>query len=128
MNLGTSGPTAKFPLNTTLNGTSVTVAVNGMTVAAWPLYTTSGQVGAMLPSTTPTGSGNVTLTYNGQTSAPLPMQVVTSSFGTFSINQQGSGPGVITDANYQVITLAAPAKPGQTVIIWGTGLGRLPGG
>jgi hypothetical protein len=56
------------------------------------------------------------------------MQVVTSSFGTFSINQQGSGPGVITDANYQVITLAAPATPGQTVIIWGTGLGPVPAG
>lgn len=125
-NLGTTGPTAKFPLSTTLNGASITVAVNGTTVAAWPLYTTSGQVGAVLPSTTPAGSGTVTLTYNGQTSTPLPIQVVTSSFGTFSINQQGSGPGIITDAYYQIITVAAPAKPGQTLIIWGTGLGPVP--
>ena len=44
-NLGTSSPAPKFPLSTALNGTSITVAVNGTTVAAWPLYTTSGQVG-----------------------------------------------------------------------------------
>jgi uncharacterized protein (TIGR03437 family) len=116
-----------YPLQRTLAGTSVRVTVGGTTVDAIPIYTVSSQVGAVLPSNTPTGTGQVTVTYNGQTSAPRPITVVPSSFGTFTINQAGSGPGVVTDANYSVMTLNNAANPGQPLIIWGTGLGPITG-
>lgn len=128
-NLGPAALTQqpKYPLEKMLGGTSVKVTVGGTTVDAIPIYTLKTQVGAVLPSNTPVGTGQVTVTYNGQQSAPHSITVVPSSFGTFSLNQQGSGPGVVTDANYNVITLNNSAKPGQTIIIWGTGLGSIAG-
>jgi uncharacterized protein (TIGR03437 family) len=118
-----------YPLPTTLpatNGSSVKVTVGGTSVDAYLYFATAGQINAVLPSSTPTGSGQVTVTYNGQTSAPFSINVTASTFGAFAINQAGTGPGVITDASGNVITPTHPAKPGDTVILWGTGLGPVP--
>ncbi len=116
-----------FPLQTTLGGTSVKVTVNGTSVDAPLFYTSAGQLSGMLPSKTPVGSGTLTVAYNGQTSAPAAISVVQSSFGIFSVNQKGTGPGIITNAAYQVASLGAPPKPPDTLIIWGTGLGPVSG-
>ncbi len=119
-----------FPLPTTFpsgNGTSVSVTSGGQTVAAYMIYTSAKQVAAILPSKTPIGSGTVTVTYNGQTSAPASIQVVANSFGIFAVNQAGSGLGVFTDASYHAASLTASAEPGETWIIWGTGLGAVSG-
>jgi len=80
----------------------------------------------VLPSVTPVGSGTVTVTYNGLMSAPAPITVVPSSFGAFALSQAGSGPGTITDANYNAITPFHTATPSQALILWGTGLGPAP--
>jgi uncharacterized protein (TIGR03437 family) len=114
-----------YPLQTTLAGTSIKITVNGTTVDAIPIYTLAGQVGAVVPSRTPVGTGTLTLTYNGQTSAPAPIKIVPNSFGTFAANSQGSGPGSITDVNYSSYSLANSAKAGDSIIIWGTGLGAI---
>ncbi|MBI4444033.1 MAG: hypothetical protein HY649_11760 [Acidobacteria bacterium] len=124
---------SSFPLPTSqgLAGTSVKVTVGGTTVDAIMLYTLAGQVAAVLPSNTPLGSGTVTVTYNNQTSNSAPVTVVRNSFGTFTLNQAGSGPGVIqnynsaADAPFNTVTEAA--RPGQVVILWGTGLGPVSG-
>jgi uncharacterized protein (TIGR03437 family) len=115
-----------YPLPTSLGGTTVNVTVGSTTVPAFLYFTLAGQINAVLPSTTPTGTGTVTVTFGGQTSAGAPITVVASSFGAFSLNQAGSGPAIITDANYKVNTLTNTAKPGQAMILWGTGLGPAP--
>jgi len=84
------------------------------------------QINAILPSSTPVGSGTLTVSYNNQASAPAPITVVPSSFGTFTVNEGGDGPGIITDVNYNLITPLYTAKPGQALILWGTGLGPAP--
>jgi hypothetical protein len=81
-----------------------------------------------MPSTTPIGAGSVTLTYNGVTSEPEPVHISSSGFGIFTLNEGGSGPAVVTDANYSPITLTHAAQPGQTLILWGTGLGPVHSG
>ena len=111
---------------TTLGGSSVSVTVGSTTVPAFLYFASAGQINAVLPSTTPTGTGTITVTYNNQTSATAPITVVASSFGAFSVNEAGSGPGIITDANYVVNSLTHTAKPGQALILWGTGLGAAP--
>lgn len=116
-----------FPLQKTLAGTSIQVTVNGTTVDALPLYTSAAQVAAIMPSSTPVGTGTLTVTYNGATSGSIAVQVVANSMGVYTLNQAGSGPGIITDAAYQVFSLTSSAKPGQTVIIWATGLGPVSG-
>ena len=120
---------SSFPLPTTagLAGTSVRVTVNGQTQNAIMLYTLKTQVAAVLPSNTPVGTGTVQVTYNGQTSNSAPITVLAGSWGTFTRNQGGTGPSIIqnfnTEANQPFNTLLESARPGQTVILWGTGLG-----
>lgn len=112
-----------LPLSTTLSGTSVQVTVNGTTVNCPILYTSALQVAAIMPSTTPVGTGTIVVTYNGTPSVSRSVQVTSNSFGIFTVNAQGTGTGIITNANYQVFSPSAPATPGQAAIIWGTGLG-----
>ena len=117
----------KFPLPTTLGGTSVTVTVQGTQVPAIVLGADSTQVNALLPSTTPIGNGTFTVTYNNQTSAPAPIQVVGSAFGIYTFNEQGAGQAIATDVNYQVNMITHVFHPGDYVVLWGTGLGAITG-
>lgn len=118
---------SSFPLPTTLSGTSVSVTVNGSTVQCPVIYTLDGQIAAILPSTTTAGTGTIVVSYNGVASASAPIKVVPSSPGIFTVNQQGSGPGVIQDANGKPNALNFAFNPGQQVVIWGTGLGPISG-
>ncbi len=114
---------SSFPIPSTLGGTSVKVVAGGQTLNAPMFYTIAGQVAAIMPSDTPVGLAAVTVTFNGVSSAPQNVQVVANTFGIFAVNQQGNGPGVITDANYKPFLATAAARPGDVAIIWGTGLG-----
>ena len=130
--LGTGlGPTTAvfwkpYPVPTTLGGSTVSVTIGSTTVPVFLYFASAGQINAVMPSVTPTGTGTITVSYSGQTSATAPITVVPSSFGTFSVNEAGSGPGIITDASYVVNSITHTAKPGQAMIIWGTGLGPAP--
>lgn len=123
---------AGFPLPSTLAGTNVKVTSGGQTLDCPLVYTLAGQLAAILPSQTPVGNATLTVTFSGQSSTPRSFRVVASSFGTFSLNQGGSGPGVITNYESQtsqpINTALKAAKPGQTLILYGTGLGGLPAG
>jgi uncharacterized protein (TIGR03437 family) len=44
------------------------------------IYTSAGQVAAIMPSTTPAGNGTLTLTFNGN-SGSTPIQVLATGFG-----------------------------------------------
>jgi uncharacterized protein (TIGR03437 family) len=116
-----------LPLPTTLSGTQVSVTVNGSTVQCFMIYTSAGQVAAILPSTTPVGTGTITVSYNGAASATAPIKVAPSSFGIFTINQQGGGQAVVQDANYKFNSATFAFQPGETVVLWGTGLGPISG-
>src|ERR1019366_9478285 len=116
-----------FPLPTTLAGTSASVTVNGTTVSCIMIYTQNGQIAAILPSSTPIGTGTIRLTYNGAGSPTAPIQVAAVSPGLFTRSQQGSGPGVIQDANGAYNGFTNAFKPGQTVTFWGTGFGPISG-
>jgi uncharacterized protein (TIGR03437 family) len=115
-----------LPLQTSLGGTSIQVTVAGTTVNALIVYTLKSQVAAVLPSNTPSGNGTLTVAYSGA-SGSTPIQVVDSNFGISTINQTGTGPAVVTFADYSVVTAVNSAKPGNTVIAWGTGLGPITG-
>ena len=137
-NLGAKGTVVanSFPLGSTMGGTSMKIAVGGTTVDVLMIYVVGGlsddqgpfdQLAGIVPSNTPAGSGNLTVTYNNQTSAPVPVTILANAFGIFTINQQGSGPGVFTDPNYKVNTLINSAHAGEQWFIWGSGLGAISG-
>jgi uncharacterized protein (TIGR03437 family) len=113
-----------------LAGTSINITVNGTTVAAPIYYTGLGQVGGVLPSNTPVGSGTLTLTYNGK-SGSSPITVVPAYFGIFNSEVWTDFWGYLRDAvvtfpNYQYVSATNAAKPGDTLTVWGTGLGATP--
>ncbi len=125
--------------STSLNGTSATITVNGTTVNALMYYTSDKQIAALLPSNTPTGTGTITVTYNGQASPTARFGVVSNNLGIFTVDSSGHGAGIITYADYSLVspakaancggpyTTCGAANPGDTLILWGTGLGRIAG-
>jgi uncharacterized protein (TIGR03437 family) len=110
-------------LPTTLNGTTMSVTVNGVTTTPGLYYTSQGQIGAVLPSNTPTGVATLNITNNGVAGAPTMINVVPSAVGLATIDGSGSGAVVATDANSQLISRENPARPGQTIVLWGSGVG-----
>ena len=56
-------------LPTSLNQTSLSVTVGGVTTTPPLYYTSATQFAAVLPSTTPAETGTLTITYNGQSAA-----------------------------------------------------------
>lgn len=125
--------------HTNLNGTSVTVTVGGSGATAPLYYTSDGQVAALLPSSTPTGTGTVVVGYNGSTSSAAPITVVSNNVGIFTVGANGQGPGIVTYADYSLVSAAkasncggpnttcGAANPGDALILWATGLGPVTG-
>jgi len=126
-----------FPRPTSVGGVKVTFTpvAGGAGTDTYLIYIGTGQINALLPSTVPTGNYNVTVT-NGTVSAPFLTQVVASKPGLFTQDQSGTGLAVVfnyisqsendvnrlTTGNYNG-SLSSPAKPGQTLVAWGTGIG-----
>jgi uncharacterized protein (TIGR03437 family) len=117
-----------YPLPTTagLGGVTVQVTVGSTTEVCPMVYVLSNQVAALLPSATPTGAGKLTLTYQGL-SASFSFTVVSNNFGAFTLNEGGTGPAVVTDTNFNPITVFNPAYPNEPLVLWGTGLGPTTG-
>lgn len=117
-----------YPLPTTqgLAGTTIQVTVAGVTETCIMVYTVASQVAAILPSATPVGTGTLTLSYQGATGS-IAIQVLAANFGTFTLNEGGTGPGVVTDTSYNPITMINAAHPGDNLVLWGTGLGAVTG-
>ena len=118
--------TGAFP--TTLGGVSLTLTVGGTVVSPGPLLyvVSAGQINGVLPSNTPVGSATMTVTYNSVTSAAFAFNVVKSNFGFFTENASGSGPAVAQDYTISPSTinsLTVTAKPGDTLVLYGSGLG-----
>jgi uncharacterized protein (TIGR03437 family) len=117
-----------FPLPSTqgLGGTTIQVTVGSVTEICIMLYTVGTQAAAILPSATPVGSGTLTVSFGGA-SGSIAIQVLKAGFGTFTLNEDGTGPAVVTDSSYNPITMVNAAHPGDTLILWGTGLGAVTG-
>ena len=142
-NLGPStGVVASNFQNTTLANSSVSVTVGSTTVNALMYYSSYYQITALLPSATPTGSGTVTVTYNGNASATFSITVATSGFGIYTLAENGQGNAIVTQSDYSIVssipgtgalggggpyTYSGAANVGDTLIIWGTGIGPVSG-
>lgn len=132
---------AGFPLATSLAGTSVQATVGSVTVDAYILGVEAQWVRAMLPSSTPPGDGRLIVTYNGRASVPYRLHVVERQVGIYDGSWCRSSPerrppsfcvpravqNVDSGGTVSVNSLVTPARPGQLVALWGTGLGLAPG-
>ena len=126
------GP-ASLPIPLSLpeqNGITISVTSGGRTLSAFPVSNASGsQVSAILPSSAALGAATVTLSYNGQTSTAAKITVVKASPGIYTLNSQGNGPGIaqVADTGSRLNLLTNSVQPGQTLVLYGTGLGPISG-
>jgi len=133
--LASSARASSFPLPAAdgLGGATVTVTPSGGSVTyAILLFTSDGQINAVMPSAVPVGPATLTVT-NGGSSSSIQIQVVKASVGIFTVNQGGTGPAALYNYNSASSqpqnAVNQAAHPGQVVILWGTGLGPiLPAG
>jgi uncharacterized protein (TIGR03437 family) len=110
-----------LPLSTSLGG--VQVLVNGTPV---PMYSvTANQLGAIVPYSVSGSSATVAVSSGSQQSNIVTMPVAASSPGVFTASQNGLGPALIQHADYTLVSEASPAKRGETVVIYLTGLGAV---
>lgn len=116
-----------FPLGTTLGGTSINVVQGSTTVAAIPVYVANGQINAIMPSNAPLGNASLQVVTASGKGNLSPVRIVSSAFGIFSALGTGQGPGIlqnfISQTNQPINSPTIVAQPGQTIILWGTGLG-----
>jgi uncharacterized protein (TIGR03437 family) len=100
-----------------IDGVSVTIDGN----PAFVEYVSPTQLNVLAPSDNATGTVNVVVTNNGAVSAPATAQlqaVAPALFMTPALNAIAS-----VLPNYTPNTAAAPAHPGDLVVLWGTGFG-----
>src|SRR5262249_33297468 len=99
--------------------------------AALMIFTSPSQISGIPPSDCPTGNADLTVTAGGQTIAAVPVTIVRSSLGIFAQISAGSGPGIvhqfISQTDQPLTAVVRPARPGQTMILWATGLGAASG-
>src|SRR5580704_10201705 len=127
-NLGPAqSPALSFPLSSTLGGVSIGVTQSGTTTQAFPIFVSAGQINAVMPSTVSAGLATLRLTYQANKSNAITVQIADSAPGVFAVSSGGFGPGIVQNyvsaANEPINSLTTPASPGQTVVIWATGLG-----
>jgi len=115
-----------LPLPTTLGQTSVRI---GGIVA--PLFFVSpGQINAQVPWAVAAGTNTLTVAALGGSSIPANVTIQDSAPGLFSQTIDGRGPGAVLNyvpetKVYAINTPGATINPGGTLVIYGTGFGRV---
>ena len=120
---------AARPLPTSLGGVSVKIGNRFAPL----LYVSPGQINAMIPFEVTGSSADITvLTGPGASGNTTPVNLSPTAPGIFSMNQNGAGQGAILIGNDDIIAaqtgsvpgrVCRPAKPGEVLVIYATGLG-----
>ena len=119
--LANTPATASIPFPTSLGG--VQVMINDRPA---PIYAvSSGQVSAIVPYATSGDWAKIQVINNGVASNAVTMYNRECSPGVFTLSAAGDGTGAVLHANYQVVNAANPAKQGEVVLIYATGLGAV---
>lgn len=109
------------PLPTSLSGVSVTI--HG--VPAPLFFVSAGQINLQTPFSLSGGQASIVVTNNGTLSNEVLAPVSETSPGVFSVNTSGIGDGIITHADFSLVSENNPAAPDEFVIIFLTGLGAV---
>jgi uncharacterized protein (TIGR03437 family) len=107
-----------FPLNTTLGGTSVSVAGT----LAPLLYVSDGQINFQVPSSTTSGTVGVVVNGPGGASASFNFTVTAEAPSIF---QYGTNHALAQNADFSLNSASAPAAAGSVITVYLTGQGAV---
>jgi uncharacterized protein (TIGR03437 family) len=117
------GQSSTLPLPTQQSGAQVLLGATLLPI----LYTSNGQLNAQVPFDVPiNGEFQISVQRDNLLSIPEQLVIAAAQPGVFTVNQQGSGQGVVFKSDG--ITLAQPGTPAvarETVVIYCTGLGAV---
>jgi uncharacterized protein (TIGR03437 family) len=112
---------SSLPLPTILGNTSVTF--NGV---AAPLFSVSAsQIYAQAPFNLPAGVASIQVSQGSVLSAAQTVNVAAASPGIFIVDRAISAAAVLHAADYSLVTSSSPARPGEYLLIYCTGLGAV---
>ena len=124
-NLSTSTAQAlPLPWAKSLGGASVTVGG----VAAPLYYASPTQINFQVPYEVPAGSSaNVVATSGGVPGTATPVALADYAMGVFTYARTTTAvdPIVVHYSNNQLVTPTSPAAPGEILVLYGTGVGKL---
>jgi uncharacterized protein (TIGR03437 family) len=110
------------PLPTQLGPVNTMVSACGQNLPLFNVF--PGQINAQLPFECPaSGTTQLTVTVGGQASIPQTISLAAASPGIFTVTSSGAGDGVILHADNSLVSSAKPAKAGEQVVVFCTGLG-----
>jgi len=117
------GQSTSLPLLRQLNGTQVQLGNQTLPI----LYTSAGQLNVQVPYGVGVNTQlQLTVQHGSTLSLPESLVVAAAAPGIFTLNESGTGQGIIMKSDG--VTLAQPATPaniGETVVIYCTGLGAV---
>ncbi len=121
-NLGGIVQNTSVPLPSSLAGTSVTIG--GKVAPVFQVVNLAGQeqISVQVPFDAPPGSAVPVVLNNGFGTVTVPIVVSMALPGVFEIGQKQAA---ALHANFTLISAAQPAAPGETVIVFCTGLGAV---
>jgi len=112
---------SSLPFPSTLGG--VRVELNG---AAIPLYLVSPtQISALIPLNTAGNSAAFVVVNGAQRSNSVSVPLAPVAPGVFTVPPAGTGPAALLHADFSLVSAASPARPGETVQLFLTGLGEV---
>ena len=121
--LATSTMQATIPYPTAQGLGGTTLTVNGI---AAPIYWVSAnQINAVVPYGVTGSTATFVATVNGLVSLPITVPLAPTSPGVFSLSANGIGDGAIEHPGGAIVNQANPAKPGEIIQVFLTGLGAV---
>lgn len=110
-----------FPLPTMLS--TVQVIVAGVQIPI--VYAGPQQINAQLPFGLSSGTVPLYVKVNNVPGPPVSVTMASLAPQVFTLSTNGKGPGAILHPDYSTVTGDHPAAPGETVLIFATGLGQV---
>jgi uncharacterized protein (TIGR03437 family) len=108
-----------LPFPTTIAG--LQVLINNQPA---PLYFVSPtQISGLVPFRTAGPTATIVVSHNSSRSNAITVPVAQTSPGVFTVPSAGFGPGAILHADFTLVNASKPAKLGETILVFLTGLG-----
>lgn len=116
-----TGSATAVPLPRDINSTQVLVN----NIAAPLIYVSPSQINAQVPcEAIPGSTARVVVQVTGIASPPEPLRVEVAAPGVFTVTATGTGAAAMLHANFLLVSNNSPAMPGETILIFCTGLGE----